>query len=679
MAQESSSSGLQSLLGQPTVGEIGVLGVMGRNGFDSTFLMPSNQCREAYNIDWYQSALGRKRPGSSKLSVVTPGTPFAVGAAAMGRFVPGADQTAAELWAMDFAFNFHRLAGSAIWADPGGVVDACTATAQEVNFLQFNGKLYISYKSAHNRMHCYDPATGTIRRTGLDLPAAPASVVLSVGTITDTREYRIAWTKQVSGVTTYRSNLGPVSASQAMVTKLATITQPTPPGEGETHWEVWGSSNAGGVFADFRLVATTVIGTTTAVDNAALSTTVAPLDGENTPMPSARYMASDDSRIILAGAYELGTHAENAATPSVRRVWWSPALGSATGDDERIEITGGLTGGLNNYADLEEAITGLSTPMQVSNTEATSLERGSFYVFSYESQWKFISTGDATAPYLKFRITGGAGAIHHKSIISAIDTNGNPAIYWWSQYGPFRISADGQQYLGQDLSDILPRVNLNATIPVHTVYHHDLRQVWFHVALDGSAYPNYRLVFDTLLGQMTSTSGVRFGWSIHQGEGTKAYCSAMFAQTVGASMDLRLKPYVGYTGAVEVWKCDDTAAMDDAGTPYQAYVDTRSYAPWGLGKKGGLVGEPFVIANPSQGVTVQLTAYRNEGAESNRSKASLTDLSDTASAALVFAKFEGAALADTFSFRCRIGDATAISNSWNLQGLMAPWSNQGSY
>lgn len=659
---------------------IGIMGIQGRNGSDSTFLIPDNQCREAYNIDWFNSSLGRKRGGATNLSLATSGTAFASGTAAMGRFVPADVQTASELWAIDFARNFHRLAGGVTWADPTSVLDACTANPQEVNFLPFNGKLYISYKSAHNRLHVYDPVTGTIRRTGLDLPPVAASVVLAGGAVTDTRKWRIAWTKQVGGVTTYRSNLGPATGSSAMAAQQATVTRGAVPGEGETHWELYAASTSS-AFGDYRLQATTVIATTTAVDNATLSSTVAPDDGENTPPPSAKYMVGDDSRVVMAGAWELSTAPENAATPSVRRVWWTAALGAGTGDDERIEITGTI----NNYADLEEAITGLSSPMQVVTAAATSLERGSFYAYSYESQWKFIATGDVDIPYLKFRVTGGGGTIHHKSIVTAIDINGNPAVYWWSQNGPFRISQGGQEFLGEDLLDIIETVNLDATIPVHTVYHRAKRQIWFYIATGTSLYPNQKVIYDTLLGRVTEDSGVRFGWALHEGESTKAYCSCLFSDTVAASMGRGLKPYIGYSGANEIWKADTTAAADGVGsavavgTPFQAYVDTKSYAPWGLNRKGGMKGEATVIANPSEGVTIRLTIYTSEGAESAVSDADLTDKSDAASAEKVFAKFENSKMADSFSFRCRIGDAQATQNTWNLDGLVVPVSYQGQH
>lgn len=642
---------------------IGVMGIQGRDGSTSSLLIAGNQCLEAYNVDWYKSGLGRKRGGSSNLSLATAGTAFSQGTAALGRFVPDFDQTLAELWAIDFALNFHRLAGSAVWASPT-VMDACTATPQETVFLPFNGKLYIFYKNVHNRAHVWDPVTLTVRRVGMDLPGIP-TVVIAGGAITDTRRYRVAWTKQVSGVTTYRSNIGTVTGNQVLVAQQATVSRGAAPGEGETHWELYGAATPG--FGDYRLVGTATIATASIVDNAALPATVAPSAGENTPFPSAKFAVADDSRIVMAGAYETSANAENAATPSDRRVWWSSIPGAGTGDDERIEITGTI----NNYADLAEAVTGISEPLQVVSAQATSLERGSFYVFSYDSQWKFISTGVAATPYLKFRISGGGGCVHHKSIITAIDISGSPCIYWWSKDGPYRISTTGQEFLGQDILDVIETINLDATVPCHTVFHRGIHQVWFHVATGTSLYPDTRLVFDTLLGRVVEKVGIRLGWSVHKGEATSAYCSCLFSDTVGAIMGRKLKPYVGYTGANQVWKCDTTDTTDNT-NKFQAYIDTKSYASWGLSSRGGMTEEAMVIANAQDGVTVQLTVYTSEGEESGVSTADLTDNSDAGLATQVFTVFENSRLADSFSFRCRIGDAQAIDNTWNLQGLIVP-------
>lgn len=647
---------------------IGFIGIRGRNGSDNRLVIPKDQCLDAYNVDWFQSSLGRKRGGASEISI-TGGTAMATGAQSLFRYVPTADQSLAEFWAVDGAFRFHRLAGGAAWADPT-VVDALTASPQEVNFVTFNGSLYAAYKNAHNRLHLYD---GTLRRVGIDKAGQVVTIVAAGGAVTDTRKYRVSFTKQVGGVTVLRGELGIASASQALAAQQATVTRPAAPGEGETHWELWGASTSTG-FGDYRLVATTIVATTTAVDNAALPTTVSPADGSNTCPPSARYLTADDARVIMAGAWELAANVENAMAPKNNRVWWTSILGATdVGDGERISNTGTI----NNYADVEEAITGLSQPMQLVTAAASSLERGAFYVFSYNGQWKFVSTGTSTAPYLRFRVTGGGGCIQHKTIVTAEDANGNPAIYWLSPRGPMRITANGQEFLGEDIVDLWARVNLDATtISSHAIFHADKHQIWFYVAVDGANTPNMKLVFDTRFGQASEDSGVRKGWSWHDGESCNAYSSALFSDSIGASMGRRLKPHIGYTTSTKILKAD-TTDLDDIGVPFQGYIDTRSVAPWGLGRLGGMTKDAVLVANAMPGVSVQLLIYRNEGAEALPSKADLTDHSDSGLAALVFPQFEGSKVAETASFRCRIGDDIANTNTWNLSALIVPVEFQG--
>lgn len=659
---------------------IGIISIYGRNGSDSKLTIPDRQCLEAYNIDWFQSSLGAKRGGASAIGL-TGGTAFSTGAVAGARHVPSDDQTLAEFWAIDGARAFHRLAGGTAWADPT-VLDACSATPQETVFLPFNGKLYAAYKNAHNRLHVWDGTS--LRRTGLDLPAVVTSLVEAGGSIvSDTRTYRISWCKRTGSVTTQRSNLSVASAQVVFTNEQVTVTRTTAPNEGETHWELWAASTSSG-FGDYRLIATTAIATTTAVDN--LNTlpsgllNTAPADGANTPPPSCKYMVADDSRVIMAGAYETSANAENAMVPKTNRIWWTSNLGASdVSDDERVSNTGTI----NSYDDIEEAPTGLSQPLQVISAQASSLERGSFYVFSYQSQWKFVSTGTSTSPYLSFRISGGIGAIHHKSICTAIDSNGNPAIYWASTLGPMRIGVDGQQFLGEDLIDLWATINLDATIPCHTVFYPKKHQVWMYIATGTNMYPNIKLMFDTKLGKLIEDGGVRQGWALHEGESTKAYFSCLFSTSIGASMGRNLVPHIGYSGGTAIWQCDvfstatGTTTVQDAGTSYQAYIDSKSYAPWGLGRKGGMPREAYVVADPAPGVQLQLTIFRNEGAESLPFLADLTPHSDSAEEESVFAKFKGSDLSDSFTFRCRVGDQQATDAYWSMDAIVAPVTYEG--
>lgn len=664
----------------PTPQPIGVLGIQGRNGSDSSFTIQDGQCLEARNVDWFRSSLGRKRGGSDNLDLTSLGAGITNGVLSMGRFIPGFDQTESELWVLDGSRQFHRLAGGVLFADPATITDPCLNLPQEANYLSFNGKLFISYGSGLNRLHCYDPSTATLRRVGLVkgdstiLAFAPAG-----GTITDTRKYRYRLTVQDAGVTIRKGELSGASAAQALVAQQVTVSGAGgTTDEGATHVEVYGASTP--TFSDYRLVGTSVYtaGAFSVIDNAALDGEASDDEGLHTTPPSAKFMVADDTRIIMAGAHEDTIDAAGGTAPSPRAVWWTSRLEAGEGSDERIALTGPV-GGVNNYTVLEEAVTGLSQPMQAVSAGATSLERGSFYAFSFDNQWKFIATGQPTNPYTIFKITGGGGCVHHKSILTAIDANGNPAIYWWSKDGPFRICVDGQQFLGEDIIDILELVNLDATIPCHSVYYSALSQVWFYVATEGSEYPNLKVVFDTRFGRVVDVLGVRFGWSVHDGASAEAYCSLMFSSTIGAQMGRDLQPYIGGTRFTSIWKCDTDSEMDGDNSTFKAYIDTKSYAPWGLGRKGGISDNPFVVADPARGTTIRLSIYRNEGAEVHHCNADLTDHSENASAEKVFPMFEDARLQDSFSFRCRIGDEQPTASSWNLHALVVPVDYQGAH
>src|SRR5216117_1889992 len=115
-----------------------IAGLMGRDGSDSLFFIPERQCREAYNIDWFRSSMGRKRGGAAAISIAG-GTAFANGVRSLFRHVPSDVESAAEFWAIDGSSHWHRLAGSAVWADPT-VVDAISSNPQEVAAKTFNGK-----------------------------------------------------------------------------------------------------------------------------------------------------------------------------------------------------------------------------------------------------------------------------------------------------------------------------------------------------------------------------------------------------------------------------------------------------------------------------------------------------------------------------------------------------------
>lgn len=638
-------------------GHSALFGLRGRNGFDTALALLEGHCIEAYNVDWYRSTLARKRGGAEVLSLVG-GTAFSNGIRALGRFVPGDLETAAEFWGVDGDFHVKRLVGGTAWADVS-LDDAITAT-DTIDFATLNGKLYFAYKSGINRLHVYDPADGLVRRVGVAPAAAPTVANFGSGSYAATlRYYKVRYSVKVAGVIIREGELSPsVSFTPSGSSASARVTKPVAISEHETHWDIYGSPDD----SFYNFIASVIVGTTTYDDSAAPASYnggTPPDRGAHTPPPSAKYLIADRGLLIMGGANEAT--AGDSLTPITHRIWYTSPLGSSDqGDDERVS---NINAGIRSYTDIEEALTGLSDPVN-----------GTFLAFSYRSQWKFTSTDSADTPYSKYLVSSGAGCVHHKSIVIAKDATGSPSTYWWSVDGPCRAGAGGQQYIAQDISDIVARVNLAAVTPVHAVAYPNLHQVWFNIAVDGSATPNIRVVYDTFLGKVVDvseigTAAVRFGWSQHVGESTKAYCSCLFSDVVGASMGKMLKPYIGYSQSTQVWKCD-SPAVDDAGTAFQAYVESKPSAPWGLGRVGGIKEDCKLIALASSGVEISLIINKNEGEESYQYN---TDLNPINNQTTVFRKIDGSTqISNMCVVRYRVGDAQATPSTWNLTALIIP-------
>lgn len=633
--------------------------ILGRNGIDPPQELPDDMGADALNVDFYSGALGRKRDGASAVTL----NGFSAGGRidALGRYLPSDDEAAAELHAVDSGAltTIQRLAAGTTWATYA-LANAIQANSVEVNFANFNGHLYQAYNSAVNRLHMYPSAGGTHREAGLAQPAAPAAPTEAAGSVTDVRRYRVAWTRQVGGVTQARSNKSAATASVTLTAEDATVTRPTAPGESETHWELYAYSDDDN-FGTGYLIATTAIATTTAVDaNGTLSGDAPPDDGANTPFPSVKYVLSDGSHLIGAGAWETSTG--TGFTPSPRLVCWTPALGTTAtdGDAERMMDTTTQ----KTYLYVDAGVTGLGGPLF-----------GSSYVFGYRNTWKLIPTGNATAAYKRVTLRTDVGCIRHQTIVMGEDEQGRPALYWLSHIGPYRSGANGLQYIGRDVEDRWSTVNLGATsVAGFSLFLPDRHQVWFFVASGASQNdPNEILVFDCRLGRLVeihNIASVRYGWSRATGRITEARCGVLFANTLGASMSRDLKPYLGRTGtgitAPTLWEGDD--GTTDASTTYRGLVTTKTYSAK-LGHHFSMQHDAYLLAETASGVTITLTTDRDFGAETATATAVLTA---AASETRTFEKFEGAQVSEAAHVSFSVGDAAAADGAWVLDTIVAP-------
>lgn len=633
----------------------------GRNGSDPPLSLPETQCVEALNVDWYDGLLGRKRGGADAVTE-TGGTAFSSGMQSLFRHVPGAVETAAEFWGIDGAATpiVKRMTGGTSFADVT-VGDAIATKPQDVMAASLNGKLFLAYDSSVDRLHAYDPSLGSpsVRRVGLAASSAPSAADGGgAGGYAATIRYYKQDTIQLDGSRIVRrSELSSgVSFTPSGANANATVTRGTFPGEGETHWRVWGSADN---TTFYNISGNIAIGTTTYADTAAPSSysanTAQETTGTFTLPPSAKYILTDGNRLLMAGGWESG--AKNS------RVYFTPVLGSSDqGDDERTRNTTTQ----KDYVDLNENdggfITALGGPVA-----------GSPYALKYRQVWKLVPTGDVSTPYIPRKLRDDIGCVAQKTVAIGEDEAGRACLYFLSHRGPYRIGTNGIQYLGRDNEDIWSTMNLGAsTVVAHSVYHTDKHQWWVWIATGSANDPDVKMCFDVLLGIPDANNRVRGGWSKHTSSSAAARCSAMMSTTLGATMSRDLKPYIGRASGTAIWKCD-TSTTNDAGTNFQAYVKTRPVtqaSPLGMNVA---IGQASLIAKAASGVTITQTIDRDFGLETVTATVLLTA---AGSETRVFRKIEGSDMAGAGILQLQWGDSAAASNAWTLDAVVAPMDQQ---
>jgi hypothetical protein len=570
----------------------------------------------------------------------------------MIRHVPSADELLSEMWIAEAGTDVTRF----IRTVSGPTCSIIDATGKAINNpaqvrgCSFNGKLFLAYSTTNqNRLRVWDGTT--FRKTGLATASAPTVANTGAGAYAATkRYYKVSWCAKSGSTVLYRSELSSsVSFTPSGTGTAARVTAPAVIGESETHWEVWGSPDN----ATFFKLADVAVATTTYDDSAtpsAYAGTVAPGVGDNNPPPSCKYIVPDDNRLVMAGWW--GSSTDSYTDGKHNRIWYTPRLGTADiGDDERVP--------LRNWVDLDESDSSIITGLAV--------HQGSIYVFKYRQIWKLVPTGDAVSPYQKVPVTKAFGCIESKTIVSADDENGSPAIYFLSHRGPMKLSSGGIVYIGREIEDVWATVNLDYAVtnwpPAFGVAHLDRHQVWWWVRLASS---NARLVFDTRTG----------GWTRHTGTSCDVACAAMFSEAMTTQVR-GMKPYAGsVTETGGVLRCDASGATTDTvgatATDFRGYVTTKPYAFGGLGMNS-LIGAPHVWAKASLGVTLSLTATRDYGLETLSSTASIAAAS---SETRVLRQFEGQVGAGGGMWQFTIGDAAAVSNAWVIDSVIVPYAVQ---
>lgn len=632
----------------------------GRNGVDSPVsgAFPNNQCVEALNVDFRNGGIGRRRGGVYDVIPNTTGYTNTAPVYSLLRHVPGGDETLGQIWAFENAYPStpsYIPGGSQTDWDVVASMTAISANAQQVNGVSFNGKLFLFYDGTTDRAKVYDPVTASIRQTGLRATTvAPVVTNTGVGAYAATlRYYRIRWVQSVGGVVLRASEPSPVTSfTPSGAGTGALITQPTPPSEDETHWDI--EASADGV--NFYELAFIPLATTTYTDSAAVSSyangSLSKLLGTFTLIPSVKFGVTDGNRLIMGGAWENGFGS---------RIYWTPVLGSLNeGDDERIFQTATS----KPYIDLDTKNGGDLTGLGQIN--------GVIYAFKYHQTWRLTPTGDDLKPYQARRLSGLVGAVNHKSISLGEDTFGNPCLYFFSHNGPYRVGPNGIEYIGRDIEDLTrtsagnSNINTVATIVVsHAVFYDDLSQWWVWFSTGTSNSPDTLCILDVKKATRRDEYGVRNGWSRFNGAIATAVCSCMGNYTLAATASL--KPWIGLFHASNplIGICDRADVQNDRGVTFQAYVKTKSLGdPESFGKFVR-VAETQIVAShhTAAGVTLQQILDRDFGLELPTSTV-LLEAADIDKR--LVRQFDASMVADAYSVQVQLGDSAATSTAWQI-------------
>lgn len=640
----------------------------GLNESDPPTALAKDACVTAENVEFHKSTCGEKRLGTANVTLpaiaaTMKAVPF------MFRHLPSADESAAELWALftpsdgTQAIELWRktTAWTAVTMFGTDSIDVTTSRLFRVRAASLHGKLFLAFKSTNSadRLHVWDGTS--LRRVGLVAPAAaPAVATAGVGTFTGKRYYRVRFTVQNgSGTTILRSEPSATTTfTPGGLGLSARITKPaaSSPSEGETHWEVEASINNG----DFYRLSTVVVGTTTYDDSIAAYTTgyaasgtLSEDIGDYTLPWSAKFVTTDDDRVIFAGAWE------NSAYGS--RVAWTPVTNDpGSGNDERIPID------TDQNIDLDAndggEITGISRSMPRGNDSV-------LYVFKLGRIYTMTRTQIRAKAYNIDCVTKARGALPG-SLIEGVDESGQPALYFLDvNVGPCRIGASGiLQNCGFDVfKTTWKSVNVDATHVCHGVHYAASRQTHWWLATGTSNTPTKKIVLQ-VNEQQAGISGLRRGWSTwSSGRSVSAWSSVMFASNIdaGVARSLVLVPFVGLSELAAdrnlIQRCD--TGTTDSGSSYTATIKSRPFILASLMNKFGAMAGAL-LGKAASGVTVSVRVIRDFGLQSSTARDCL--LTPTSTEDQVIVPLDNLFQSEMKAMQIEIGDLNANGGAWEV-------------
>jgi hypothetical protein len=627
------------------------------------------------NVVFDRAGLARKRYGCAG---VTPSGLTEIntnGAFWLMGFLPGQTDAGGYLVVSMGNGQFATIAASAT-EQALTEADINDGNAWDVSGVVINGKAYLAYNSDENRLHVLHPAISTtvLRRSGLETPAAPTVADTGAGTYAATiRRYRVQWRTLVGGAKQRASNLGAsVAFTPAGTGTAARVTQPAPPGEGETHWVVYGTASATDENAAwFEVSGEIAIGTTTYDDSAAPSTyddgEPAPAEGAFTPWPSVKYLATDGVHLLGFGVWE--TAAGDAMEPLTGLVYVSPALDTTDfDDDERVSNTTEFKGTIEIGRNVGVSDRGIQGPIN-----------GEFLVGQSRGVTLLSPTGDATDPYTKRKLSSSIGFLSQNSSFVGEDELGHPCIYFCDpQTGPYRYGANGLEWIGYDVQDQWALRKLTASPAPNGVWYEPLKlAIWWIPQVINAFNTRRALVLHTQLSRRDANGIVHYGWSVWTWPVALPYGAAQFSENImdGATDEVpALWIATGVAGAplflkmgqIDLIGFTASALTSDAGSAFPGRLTSKAYQPFRPSR--AKVDECYIDANAEPGVAIEQIVSSNYGEASSVSTRLLTPAGVETR---VFRKFENVTLTDADSIQVSLGDETAGTAQWTIHGWIA--------
>ena len=305
------------------------------------------------------------------------------------------------------------------------LIDTPTAgSLTQMHSVSFNGKLFLAYDSSVNRLHLWNGTA--VRRVGLIVSGVGSAADTGAGSYAATaRQYRCSQRiKDGTDIVAESELSAAFSFTPSGSGTAARITQPTVV-DSATHWVVYGLvSSAGDTYDLYEELGETIYGSTfdDSVAPASYAGDAPPVLASNIPPPSAKYLTTDATRVIMAGAWETSA-STGQTTPAGNRTWFTrPLAATDVGDDE--SIPNGL------WLNIGDA--GPVTALGAIYTDVYAFKLGSIH--------KLIPTQDPDGPFSRTLISENFGAVGQRVVVNGETEEGFSAIYFADDHAVYRLA-----------------------------------------------------------------------------------------------------------------------------------------------------------------------------------------------------------------------------------------------